>query len=207
MGRRIRGPIIEGAGPATGKQESSDSFADANRLVERFNLEDVINGLAQDLTNLRAGRISIEKARASAELAKQAFNGIRLVVNVQALIVERSKLIAADGTAYPITRGVGHSNGTAVLDNALDLPTRSRVQVTHPAVIPIGAWPARMNAALAAGYCGEPSAEAFRSRVGKEYPPPRVNDGRRQLWLRDDLDRAIGIRSADTDVEDAAAVL
>jgi hypothetical protein len=28
-------------------------------------------------------------------------------------------------------------------------------------------------------------------RVGKEYPQARVNDGRRRLWLRDDLDRAI----------------
>ena len=28
-------------------------------------------------------------------------------------------------------------------------------------------------------------------RVGKEYPHPRVNDGRRKLWLRDDLDQAI----------------
>jgi hypothetical protein len=28
-------------------------------------------------------------------------------------------------------------------------------------------------------------------RVGQEYPRPRVNDGRRKLWLRDDLDQAI----------------
>jgi hypothetical protein len=28
-------------------------------------------------------------------------------------------------------------------------------------------------------------------RVGGEYPQPRVNDGRRKLWLRDDLDHAI----------------
>jgi hypothetical protein len=48
-----------------------------------------------------------------------------------------------------------------------------------------------MQAEFAAGYCGEPSVEAFMSRVGKEYPQPRVNDGRRKLWLRDDLDQAI----------------
>jgi hypothetical protein len=48
-----------------------------------------------------------------------------------------------------------------------------------------------MQADFAAGYCGEPSVEAFMSRVGKEYPQPRVNDGRRKLWLRDDLDHAI----------------
>jgi hypothetical protein len=28
-------------------------------------------------------------------------------------------------------------------------------------------------------------------RVGREYPQPRVKEGRRQLWLRDDLDQAI----------------
>jgi len=44
---------------------------------------------------------------------------------------------------------------------------------------------------LAAGYCGETTAEAFLKRVGKEYPKPRVCEGRRRLWLRDDLDRAI----------------
>jgi hypothetical protein len=27
-------------------------------------------------------------------------------------------------------------------------------------------------------------------RVGQEYPRPRVNDGWRKLWLRDDLDQA-----------------
>jgi hypothetical protein len=44
---------------------------------------------------------------------------------------------------------------------------------------------------LAATYCGEVSTDAFLKRVGKEYPRPRIVDGRRQLWLRDDLDQAI----------------
>lgn len=48
-----------------------------------------------------------------------------------------------------------------------------------------------MNAAYAAGYCGEATVEAFLKRVGTEYPKPRVKDGRRVLWLRDDLDMAI----------------
>jgi hypothetical protein len=63
--------------------------------------------------------------------------------------------------------------------------------MSRPAIIPLGSWPRRMCAELAAAYCGEPSVDAFISRVGKEYPPPRVNEGRRRLWLRDDLDRAI----------------
>jgi hypothetical protein len=63
--------------------------------------------------------------------------------------------------------------------------------MTRAAVIPAGSWPRRMCAEVAAGYCGEPTPEAFISRVGKEYPPPRLHEGRRRLWLRDDLDKAI----------------
>jgi hypothetical protein len=59
------------------------------------------------------------------------------------------------------------------------------------ALIPPGSWPRRMDADLAAGYCGEPTVDAFLKRVGRDYPQPRVNDGRRRLWLRDDLDAAI----------------
>jgi hypothetical protein len=61
----------------------------------------------------------------------------------------------------------------------------------RPAQIPLGSWPRRMGAALAAGYVGEPSVDAFLKRVGREYPQPRVAEGRRQLWLRDDLDAVI----------------
>jgi hypothetical protein len=63
--------------------------------------------------------------------------------------------------------------------------------MTRRALIPTGSWPRRMSAELAAGYCGESSVEAFVKRVGSEYPHPRINDGRRKLWLRDDLDQAI----------------
>ena len=48
-----------------------------------------------------------------------------------------------------------------------------------------------MSAELAAGYCGEKTVEDFLKRVGREYPPPRVSEGRRKLWLKDDLDEAI----------------
>jgi hypothetical protein len=48
-----------------------------------------------------------------------------------------------------------------------------------------------MAADLAAGYCGESTVDAFLKRVGKDYPHPRVAEGRRQLWLIDDLDAAI----------------
>jgi hypothetical protein len=59
------------------------------------------------------------------------------------------------------------------------------------AIVLAGCWPRRMPAELAAFYCGEASTKAFLKRVGSEYPQPRVKDGRRALWLRDDLDQAI----------------
>jgi hypothetical protein len=61
----------------------------------------------------------------------------------------------------------------------------------RPAAIPLGSWPRRMAADLAAGYVGEKSVEGFLKRIGKDYPKPQISEGRRQLWLRDDLDRAI----------------
>jgi hypothetical protein len=61
----------------------------------------------------------------------------------------------------------------------------------RPAAIPVGSWPRRMTPDLAAGYVGEKRIEGFLKRVGKKYPRPRVCEGRRQLWLRDDLDQAI----------------
>jgi hypothetical protein len=63
--------------------------------------------------------------------------------------------------------------------------------MTRPTIIPAGSWPRRMGAELAAAYCGESTVDAFIKRVGREYPLPRVNEGRRRLWLKDDLDQAI----------------
>jgi hypothetical protein len=63
--------------------------------------------------------------------------------------------------------------------------------MSRRAIIPAGSWPRRMCAKHAAAYCGEPTVEAFLSRVGSEYPNPRVAERRRLLWLKDDLDQAI----------------
>jgi hypothetical protein len=49
-----------------------------------------------------------------------------------------------------------------------------------------------MTAELAAGYVGERSVSAFLRGVRRgEYPAPVVNSGKRRLWLKDDLDKAI----------------
>jgi hypothetical protein len=58
-------------------------------------------------------------------------------------------------------------------------------------IIMVGVWPRRLCAEMAAAYCGETTVEAFLKRVGSEYPQPRVSEGPRKLWLRDDLDQAI----------------
>ena len=71
--------------------------------------------------------------------------------------------------------------------------------------IPSGAWPRRMTAPLAAAYVGEERIDGFLSRVGREYPRPRVDEGARKLWLKDDLDRAIEPETAEP--SDAAEVL
>lgn len=71
--------------------------------------------------------------------------------------------------------------------------------MSRPALIPNGCWPPRMQPEVAAAYVGERTAESFLSRVGSEYPPPVVDEGtgkgRRRLWLKRDLDRAIGLAS------------
>ncbi|WP_340672529.1 hypothetical protein [Bradyrhizobium ottawaense] len=69
--------------------------------------------------------------------------------------------------------------------------------MSKPAAIPSGSWPRRMAVEFAAGYCGEKNTEDFLKRVGKEYPLPRIEEGRRRLWLKDDLDKAIAPEGED----------
>jgi hypothetical protein len=76
----------------------------------------------------------------------------------------------------------------------------------RPATIPPGLWPPRMPVEMAAGYCGERSCEAFLREVrAGTYPAPAVKRGRKQIWLRDDLDRMT--RSGDETGADVAADL
>lgn len=70
------------------EQESSPQ---AQPLGERFSLDDTINGLASDLKELRDGKISVNSALARAALAKQIFNGVRIVINAQRMLEERAK--------------------------------------------------------------------------------------------------------------------
>ena len=90
----------------------------------------------------------------------------------------------------------------AAVESSLDLALGSdlsRPAFTRPASLPF--WPRRMNAALAAAYCGEASIRAFLARVGptKEFPLPRIREGRRVLWLKDDLDKAMEPRGGESE--------
>lgn len=79
-----------------------NSQSEASPLSERFSLDEIIAGLAGDMDALRSGRMSVDAARAQADLAKQYFNGIRLVVNAQRFIEQRAKsLDAPDNNPKP----------------------------------------------------------------------------------------------------------
>lgn len=56
---------------------------------------------------------------------------------------------------------------------------------------PDNPWPRLMRAPTAAAYCDEPSAAAFRRRVGTVYPQPVTSKGQRAKWDREQLDAAI----------------
>lgn len=63
---------------------------DASPLGERLGIDGIILGLASDLAELRAGRISVDDAKARAELAKQIMNGVRLALRGQQFLASRA---------------------------------------------------------------------------------------------------------------------
>lgn len=67
--------------------------SESSPLNDRFDLEAVIRGLAADLVAVRNGTMTVDAARANAELAKQLFNGVRLVVNVQRTLESNARQI------------------------------------------------------------------------------------------------------------------
>lgn len=77
---------------------------------------------------------------------------------------------------------------------------------------PAGSWPREMLATVAAAYCGEPSVEAFLSKVAKGiYPQPVRGKGLLPKWHRLKLDAAIdqrhGLQSGLIEIDDAAALI
>ncbi len=127
----------------------------------------------------------------------------RQVTKMKATLSEASAQTCASPSAHQLTHARKSSAlSAAVSETSLDLapsPDLSQPAFTRPASLPY--WPRRMNVAMAAAYCGEASTRAFLARVGptKEFPLPRVREGRRVLWLKDDLDKAMEPRAGESE--------
>lgn len=67
-------------------------------ISDRLGIDNIIEGLAQDLAQLRTGEISIADAQARAMLAKQIFNGFRLYLNAASMLSARATVAALDSS-------------------------------------------------------------------------------------------------------------
>jgi hypothetical protein len=82
----------------------------------------------------------------------------------------------------------------------------------RPTSFPLGSWPIEMRSQTAAGYCDEPSVEAFLEKVQRGiYPAPMRESGCLPKWHRLKLDKAIarrhGIPTDDVGVTEDASEL
>lgn len=65
----------------------------ATTLGDLLSLDQIIAGLAQDLIDLRTGKISVKDARARGDLAREIFRGVRLAVDAQRRIEGEAKVL------------------------------------------------------------------------------------------------------------------
>lgn len=72
---------------------------DTADIGTEFDIPSVIRGLNQDLLDLRAGHITAKDAQARADLAKQVFNGLRIVVQAQKFLSVRARQLPATPAA------------------------------------------------------------------------------------------------------------
>jgi hypothetical protein len=64
-------------------------------LSDSLQLDRVIAGLASDLEELRAGKISVNDAIARSLLAKQIFNGVRIYLNGTKILAQNARELPA----------------------------------------------------------------------------------------------------------------
>ena len=64
-------------------------------IGESFDVPAIIRGLSSDLADLRTGRISAKEAQVRADIAKQIFNGLRLVVSAQRYLSAKARNVGA----------------------------------------------------------------------------------------------------------------
>lgn len=67
-------------------------------IGEAFDVPAIIYGLAQDLKDLRSGKITPKEAQVRADMAKQIFNGLRIVVSAQRFMSANAKNVPAMGS-------------------------------------------------------------------------------------------------------------
>ncbi len=67
-------------------ESTESSQTSTPELPPNLSIEAVISGLASDLESLRSGRISVQQAQAAANLGKQVFNGMKLVVSARKML-------------------------------------------------------------------------------------------------------------------------
>ncbi|WP_397586640.1 hypothetical protein [Sphingobium fuliginis] len=68
---------------------------------DRYSLDMIVKGIADDLVALRAGQISIKDAQARALLAKQYMNGVRLVINARRSLEGDARPVAITAGGQP----------------------------------------------------------------------------------------------------------
>lgn len=73
---------------------------DTADIADGFDVPEIIRGLAGDLKDLRAGTLSPKEAQVRADIAKQIFNGLRLVVSAQKFMSQKARQVnAIEGAA------------------------------------------------------------------------------------------------------------
>lgn len=84
--------------------------------------------------------------------------------------------------------------------------------MARPVAIPVGSWPLEMRAETAAGFCDEPSVEAFLAKVEKGiYSRPAQSPGCSPKWhrvkLAQDIARRHGIEAGEPIAEDVSDLI
>lgn len=70
-------------------------------VSDSLGLHDVIRGLAKDLEDMRAGKISPAEGTARAAVAKQMFNGVRLYLQAAKTLEQNAKQVSAKQIKAP----------------------------------------------------------------------------------------------------------
>ena len=92
------------------EQPKDDGYSEAMKnydtMADRLNMPEFVDGLVQDLKDLRAGKVTPHDARVRAELARQILRGVTLMVQATKFIQSGTKLIgdASDAAKKAKTR-------------------------------------------------------------------------------------------------------